>query len=284
MSDVQLYDIDSLLEEVVTLPSLPDSLERITKLVNDPNCALGDVAKAISADPSIALKILRLVNSAFYGLGQEVATVEHAVVLLGVKVVKNLTMTATVFTTMQGSTKELLKHSLACAAAMRTLAEVAPLYKYIESPDEAFVFGLLHDIGKVVFEEYVPEYANVNLVVQERRIPWYSAEREVIGVDHATLGAQLARNWKLSDQIVHGIGGHHQLDQCPEDARVLAANLAIADYICSCCGLASHANPCFDIPEEAWALAEIKSKQLPEILEQFFASLQDVEELMSLAA
>jgi len=284
MSDTQPYDIDSLLEEIVTLPSLPDSLARITKLVNDPHCPLGDVAKAISADPSIPLKILQRVNSAFYGLEQEIATVEHAVELLGVKVVTNLTMTATVFTTMQGGEEALLKHSLACAAVMRTLAEVGPLAKHVDSPDKAFVFGLLHDIGKVVFDEYVPEYASVGLIVEERRIPWYLAEREIIGVDHAALGAQLARNWKLSDQIIPGIGGHHQLDQCPEDARVLAENLTIADYICSCSGLASHGNPCFDIPDEVWVLTEIRNEQLPEIFEQFFAAIPDIEELMSLAA
>ena len=94
-------DIDTLLDEVVTLPSLPSSVAHIMRLVSDPQCPLSAVAQAISSDPPLAMKTLRLVNAAYYGLRQQVGTIEHAVVLLGIKVIKNLAFTATVFDIMK---------------------------------------------------------------------------------------------------------------------------------------------------------------------------------------
>lgn len=278
------YDIDSLLEEVVTLPSMPDSLARITDLVANPNCVLGDVARAISGDPAIAIKTLRLVNSAYYGLGQEVTTVEHAVVLLGLKVIKNLALTATVFDTIKGGAELFLRHCVACGVAMRVLAETSPLAKIVGSADEAFVYGLLHDIGKVILLEYLPqEYAKVPQLVREKNIPWYQAERELIGTDHAELGGRLALKWKLSRNVVNAIAGHHDMSLCETDFQPLAATLSVADYLCSASGLPSHPKPIFQITDPVWTAAAIEQSTLSKMVSRFFESFPDINELVKVA-
>jgi len=283
MKHTRFDDIDQLIDEVVTLPSMPTSLARITELLEDPNCEVHEMGEAISADPAIAFKTLRVVNSAYYGFGQEVGTVDHAVVLLGMRVIKNLVLTATVMEIVDPSAREFLKHSVACGMAMRTLAHFGPLRHAVESSDEAFVYGLLHDIGKIIFEEYLPdEYEQIGKHMVAERVTWREAEREILGVDHAELGARLAAKWKLSRSVVDAIGGHHDLRLAGEH-RLIAANLFVANYLCTVCGMPSHGGNTADLPEEVWEATGLDRRQLPAIFERFMAAMPAVSDLLRLA-
>ena len=278
------HDIDYLLEEVITLPSLPRTVARISDLVTDPECSLATVAKAISADPAIALKTLRLVNSAFYGLRSRVSTVEHAVVLLGLKVIRNLVFTATVFDTLKGGVDTLLKHSIGCGVAMRVLIDHAEDVA-VESSEEAFIYGLLHDVGMIVLEQFMPKECELTgAVSRARKIPRFQAEREIIGVDHAMIGARLAQKWKLPDNIVCVVAGHHDLDQCAApDMRPVAAALSVADYICAACTMPSYADAVVQVDESAWEASGLTGQAMPKILNAFFDSFPDIDELVQMA-
>jgi putative nucleotidyltransferase with HDIG domain len=278
------FDIDTLLDEVVTLPSLPDSVTKLTEMLNDPNCDMKDVAAVISGDPAIALKTLRLVNSAYYGLGQEVTSVDHATVLLGAKVLKNLAMTATAFDCMKASAADFLTHSVACGLAMKALVLSGCIKGFVGSEDEAFTYGLIHDIGKIILEEYLPdEYAEVSTVVEEEGIPWYKAEQQVIGVDHAELGARLAQKWKLTSAVVNAIRGHHDLSTCSEEHRVLAASLSVANQLCSLSGYPSHPKNIPDINPEMYQVADIDPDVLPGVTNLYFDMRSSLDELLTLA-
>lgn len=278
------YDIDTLLDEVVTLPSMPDVVQHLLALLEDPNCSLGEVARTISTDPSIALKTLRLVNSAYYGLGQQVTTVEHAVVLLGVKVIKNLALTATVFDTIGDCADVFLRHCVGCGVAMKALYQTTPLSGLVDSAEEVFVLGLLHDIGKVIFSEYLPEGMDeVEQRVASTNMPWYQAERAVIGVDHATLGGRLAHQWRLPNRIVYSISGHHDPDASPEEHRALASYLALANYICNASGLVSYDQAVRQLPPSVWKHTGLDSAGLTRSLDAFFVAVPAVSELAGLA-
>ncbi len=279
-----LRNIDDLLEEIVTLPSLPSSVAHITQLVSQPDCSLSEVGKAISSDPAIALKALRLVNSAFYGLGQKVSSVEQAVTLLGLKVIKNLVFSAAVFETLSGGAGELLKHSIACGLAMRAIAESSKGSFPID-PSDAFSYGLLHDVGKIIFEEFLAdEMHQVQAVASERGAAAYLVEREVIGADHCEMGAHLALKWKLPDTMVGAIGGHHDLSRCEDPGtRVLAAALAVADYMATASGLPSQAGVPVTVPEEMWDAAGVSPEQIQAALDTFFAAIPELDELLELA-
>ena len=280
-------DVEYLLEGVITLPSLPETVVRVTRLVDDPKCALRDVAGAIASDPALALKTLRLVNSAYYGLGQQITTIEHAVVLLGIKVIKNLALTATVFDTFKDCNQLFLRHSVATALAMRVLAENKECAAArLVTGDEAFVFGLLHDIGKIILQEYLQaEASKIPAMVSERNLTWQEAEYELIGVDHAQLGAKLAEKWKLSPLLANAIGAHHNLDRCTDDAsRVLAASICVADYISGACGLHSYLNARYVVPDAVWDFASIVPGRVSCLLDLFFAAYPSVDELVGMAA
>ena len=279
------YSIDTLLDEVVTLPSLPTTVSRITQLINDPASNLSDVANVIQTDPALALKTLRLVNSAYYGVGQRVDTVDHAVTMLGIKVIRNLAYTAAVFETFQRGSTELLHHSVTTGIAMRSLVDHSACRGMID-PDEAFVFGLLHDIGKILIYEFLPKDAeSATLMSHARKLPIFEAERAVIGVDHAELGARLIEKWGLSPQLGAAIAGHHDLSMCESAPdRKLAAALGVADYICGVSGVPAAARAVLHITDEHWHTAGISSRMVPPILDRFFASLGFVDELMRLAS
>ena len=281
----RFVDIDQLLEEVVTLPSLPDTVMQLNQMLIDPNCSMSEVAKTISLDPSIALKTLRLVNSAYYGLGQEVKTVDHAVIMLGAKVIKNLVLTATVFETFEGGMDRFLEHCISCGVAMKVLAANGPLKQELGSADEAFVFGLLHDIGKVIFHQTLPDdCAKIGQIVKDRRVSWQQAEIELLGVDHAALGGRLAQKWKLNKSIIAAVAFHHDLPACPAEFMRVAGTLAVADHLVAAAGYPSYDHVVLGLPEAAWEASGIDRASLGPIIDGFCAALNEVQELMALAA
>lgn len=279
----KIYDIDSLLDEVVTLPSLPGAVAEVMRLVNDPECDIPKLAKAIASDPPLSLKTLRIVNSVMYGLQHKVASIDHAVVLLGMKVIKNLAFSATVCEMIDSSMKTVFEHSLTCAVAMRSLVEGGVQDALLESAEEAFTCGLLHDIGKVLLEEFLPEECHqIEILVQEQHLPLHLAEVAVVGVDHARLGAQLAIKWKLPPHIISAIGAHHDLAQCQEAQHAhLASMIQIANYIAHRSGFAHSAAP-IELAASVWATAEISGEKMMGVMERFFVNLPTVSQLMQL--
>ena len=275
------FSIDTLLDEVVTLPSLPTTVTQITELLNDPLSSLSDVADVIQTDPALALKTLHLVNSAYYGLGQRVDTVDHAVIMLGSKIIRNLVYTAAVFKTFERGSSELLYHSVTTGIAMRSLIDHSACHGMID-PDEAFVFGLLHDVGKILIHEFLPKEAeNAALMSHASKIPIYEAERTVIGVDHAQLGGRLIEKWGLSPQLGAAIAGHHDLHACEDpDNRKLAGALGVADYLCGVEGVPAAERAVLRIGDEHGPVAGITSRTVQIVLDRFFASLGFVDELM----
>ncbi len=277
--------IDVLLEEIITLPSQPTTLARITDLMSDPDCSLAAVGKVVSADPAIAIKALRLVNSAHYSLPNQIVSIEHAVMLLGLKVIRNLVLSATVFETFKKGADELLVHCVACGVAMRVLVETCASDMPLLAQD-AFVYGLLHDIGKIIFLEYLPrETALVEAKCKMGHMPSYEAEQEILGCDHAELGARLALSWKLPDSLMWAISGHHDISRCPNPfAQRIAALLSVADFICSNCGLVSVWDTgLIDLDKQVWAASGVTSKLAPKLVGGFIKCLPEVRELTEIA-
>ncbi len=281
----KIYDIDTLLDEVVTLPSLPDTVVRLTDVIDSPDCPLSEIAHIISSDPALAMKTLRLINSAYYGLTNKVTTIEHSVVLLGAKVIKNLALTATVFDSMSQTAGSFLAHCAGVGVAMSTFSRVGAAGRIIASSDEAFLFGLLHDIGRIIFAEAMPQhYASVIEMARRDGMPLWQAERQLIGVDHAELGGKLADRWRLNKPMVDAISGHHNPAIIEGEFQCIAATLSLADFTAYESGL-----PCYDgvttkAADEAWDLAKIKPVQLPEILDNYFELYPTVQDFVQLLA
>ncbi len=283
MKDLTKYTIESLLSETVTLPSLPASVQNILMLIGNPNTKLSDLSHAISLDPSISFKLLRLVNSAYYGLGQKVTSIEHAIVLLGTKVIRNLVITATVFSQIGPMAQDLVRHSVAVGVAMDAVSSIGPLKEVLSEGDTGFVFGLVHDIGKMLLMEFLPKHwAGVCHCAKEGGYgSWVAIEQQIIGVDHAQVGGRIGEEWKLSEDLCVAVKYHHEpWDVENEQQRLMSASLCIADYIVRASGLSAYEQELHPLREDVWRSAGLNNRLLTDIIRFYFDKHIYIEEFM----
>jgi len=216
-----------LVKDIEGLVTLPDVYLRISKLLNDPNCIMGDIAKAVSQDPSFSMRLLRVANSALYRFPSTVDSVAKAVSIIGTAQIRSLALSMSVASSFDGLPNELVSmknfwlHSLYCALIARYLARKARRC----DPDTLFTAGLLHDIGElVIFNRRPAEAKQALLMVLDSGddVPVHLAEQQVMGFDHAAVGGELARQWNLPPVLTECITFHHDLAHAEHHARETA--------------------------------------------------------------
>ncbi len=226
--------LQQLVQTIRDLPALPEVVVRVMRMAEDPRSDAPAIARVIATDQAMAARVLRLANSAFYGLPRRVSTLSEAVVILGFRTIKNLAIAASTFELLNREIAgywlqrgELWKHSLACAIGAQLIAHRARL----PVAEEAFVSGLLHDIGKVAINLFVREQFDQ---IMERalsdRIPFVQAEEAVLGFNHAIAGALIAEKWNLPPSLVSVIRYHHQPSQAP-DPNPMVSVVHLADIL-----------------------------------------------------
>jgi len=212
------------------MPAFPRSVQRILHLARDVSCSPKDLVQVIDKDPVVTVKVLRVVNSAYYGLSNPITSVDHAVVFLGFNSIKNLALSIAAVGMLPNNAltgfdgQRYLMHSLTTAGIARQLAEHLPQ----ADPHNCFIAGLLHDFGKVVIAQFMPlEFRRSWEMSLWKEVPLYVAVQEVVGVDHATVGAMLAQKWRFADELVEAIEHQHHPELADSDmmACVCAANL-----------------------------------------------------------
>jgi putative nucleotidyltransferase with HDIG domain len=221
-----------------TLPTLPQVASRLISIMNSELTSAGDVAKLIGQDPSLAARVLRLANSAFYGMPRSITNVNNAVVILGLKAITTMVVSLSVFDMFpqdKSSTlfdrKAFWKHCLSCAQIGRLLTRKVKVVLGFDQ-EEAFCAGLLHDIGKIVMEQYLHDDFRTALDLGQRKgFPSYEAEREALGYDHCTVAQWLIERWDLPAELHLPIVFHHAPSESQEQADGVAL-IHYADWIC----------------------------------------------------
>ena len=227
------------LEKITNLPTLPAVYFQVNKLLQDKQASIEKIARIIEVDPGMSSSILRLVNSAFYGLGKTCNSISHAVMILGFNAVKNAIVSVTVLDALTVkdrpagfNTTDFWRHSVSVAVLARQLAQRSRL----AAPEDAFIAGLLHDAGKIILLNYFKDdFLRILQAMRERNLAFADAEQEVASLDHVQIGAYLARKWQMPDPIVEAIACHHyyvtQDDTTGLVECVIAANmLASSNY------------------------------------------------------
>ncbi len=218
-----------VIKGIEDLPPLPDVVRKILRLVDDAGAGAKDLAKIITSEPSLTAKVLKITNSSFYGLKQQVTTISHAVVILGFNEVKNLVLGYSIFSNIIGgkgreNQEELdfWRHNIACGVAARALG----MRMGYQNPEELFVVGLLHDIGKTVFRNYFTErYQEVLAESGREHHSLFHEERKLLGLTHADVGYWLARHWNLPPLVRDGIRFHHTPALAKKSASSFAPKL-----------------------------------------------------------
>jgi putative nucleotidyltransferase with HDIG domain len=213
--------VDNKVRQVVSnirnLPTPPIVFHQIQKVINDPKVNAGHIAAILAEDPAMSVKVLKLTNSAFYGLAREIDSVKQAVVIVGLEAVKNLVLSASVLDMFKGKDvdtdfqEKFWRHSLATAFCSRILAKHIRKNGIVD-PDSAFSAGLLHDIGKIVIACFLPaEYKKIkDARAIDRASASFELEEQALGYTHAQIGALLAVQWKLPQKLGESITFHHQ--------------------------------------------------------------------------
>jgi len=226
-----------IIENIKQLPALPLIVTRLIKVVNSPDTSAEDAADLIEKDPALTTKVLRLANSAFYGMPRSISSVSSAVVILGFNTLKSLVLSASVITMFPSTGAKIAfdrlrfwKHSIVSAMVARTIAQHI-MGVTIMDPQSAFCAGIMHDIGKLIFELFTPkEYAVVCAQSQKDGMPLVEAEAAGMGITHAQIGHILADKWALPLELEAAIVHHHD-PQAAKTIRELVTTIHLADGI-----------------------------------------------------
>jgi len=216
------------------LSSLPQTLAEVLRVARDEDSSVADMANVLMKDPGLTTRLLRVVNSPFYGASREVTTVSQAVSRLGLRVVTSLTMSASVYD-ITGKWQSGLdrrrfwRHSLEVAVACRGIADAAGY----NCPEEAFVVGLIHDIGLLALEGSFPDQFQSVWDKAESGMSLFELEQEAFGSDHARVGQFILKQWQLPEDLSHAVGSYRDWlgRETPEDRHLLPAILALGVMI-----------------------------------------------------
>jgi putative nucleotidyltransferase with HDIG domain len=229
--------VDKALAAVGDIATLPEVTIKIIEIVEDPKSTARDLHQIIKNDPALSVKVLKVVNSAFYGLPGQVASVDRAIILLGLSAVKNLAIAASIARLFKGkrisaqfSAADLWRHSVAVAVAAKSIAKCSP---HPVMTDEIFVAGLIHDIGTLVERQAFPDqFAEVIQRCSDSDVHFLECERQLIGADHQAFGVGLTTKWKFPRHLRAAVGFHHNPEALSVELRNLATLLQAADVLC----------------------------------------------------
>jgi putative nucleotidyltransferase with HDIG domain len=226
------------LDSISDLPTLPNIVLKVNEMLQDYDTSIKKLSTIIEKDQAMVTKILRLVNSTFYGFGSKITNIPHAVIILGFSNIRNAVVSVSIITTFSGKKTveafditDFWKHSIAVAVTSRYLAKQTRF----DSPDDCFVAGLLHDIGKVVLSQNFTEFfGQVWESVQENGLSFYEAEKKLLPADHAHIGGYLAKKWRFPVSLIDSITYHHEIKQSVPNLNQLiivhTANNIVNDY------------------------------------------------------
>jgi len=201
--------IEQVIQQIEHLPTLPQVVMRVLAMSESPRISAIELSKAM--DQSLAAKVLRMANSAYYGgRGRNISSIHHAIMLIGFEAVKEIILTTSFFHTFHESQdvqalQPLWQHSLECALIAKRLAW---MYRY-DSLDEAYLSGLTHDIGRLVIQQYFSDQYREIEKKKESGVEWLQAEKEVLELTHAEIGGKIAERWAFPPNLVEAIGHHH---------------------------------------------------------------------------
>ncbi len=279
-TNINIPDLGRIIDKIEDLPTLPRTVLKITELVNNPKSSARDLSRIITDDQVLTARLLKLVNSSFYGFPQRISTVTGAIVLLGFDAIRNLLLTTSVFDVFSNHSKlakfnqeKFWDHSLGCAVGAKVIGN----FMRHDKIEELFVSGLLHDIGKIVEMMFLPqEFSKMTALVKKKNTLLREAELSVLGYTHAEIGKFLGERWNLPPKLI-GVIGHHHEPAAAGPFTLEAAIIHLADILCRSLNIGSGGDekiPALDA--FAWEILKIKTPAIEPILEEIKKEYDDI--------
>ncbi|MBN1764504.1 MAG: HDOD domain-containing protein [Sedimentisphaerales bacterium] len=220
----------------IEIATLPEVTMRIVEVVQDPRSTASDLHKIVRNDPALSARVLRVVNSAFYGLPGQIGSIDRAIMLLGLNAVKNIAIAASIGKMFKSSVicddfsgKDLWTHSVAVGATNKLITSSIGL----ALPDEAFLAGLIHDIGLVAVMQCHGQKIPEIIDLAKGGVSFVKAEEKVLGADHQEIGSALTAKWKFPRSFQYVTGYHHNPTNLAQENRLLSVVTYVSDVMCA---------------------------------------------------
>lgn len=232
---------DEILTKISSVPALPAAATEAVALLEDPEAEIKSIARAIEHDPGLTANVLKRANSASMGMAGSVSSVQQAIVRLGAVEIVKMAVRDSLAPIMRQSAVgyqlqpgELWEHAVAVTVATEQIA----IMRHIKVPPEASTAGLLIDVGKLVLGQFVElEIEPIRKLAFQQQLPFEVAERQVLGIDHAEVGAHLLDQWNLPAPIVEVVRWHHEPKHVSPDNALVADLVHVADQVITLSGL-----------------------------------------------
>jgi len=252
MEDAGLPDegrLQVIRDYIDRMPSLSTTVTKVLEICNQPNTAPNDLNKVISLDPVLTGNVLKLINSAYYSLPNQITSLARAIIMLGINTVKNLALSTAILGSLKSSGElqslpmdTFWTHCLGVGVTAKAIAVRKKIP--ISLQEEYFVAGLLHDLGKVAMNNcFGKEYGQSLALAELEQGPLYRAEETILTMSHAMAGRKIAEKWKFSESILQAIAFHHQPLEAKEEQRPMVATVALANIFANICGYGSAGDP-----------------------------------------
>ena len=277
------------IEQVVAgtpdLPVMPAAVMKVIQLTGSPDATAALVGEALGVDQALAARVLKLANSAYYGLHRSVASLKEAVVILGFSSIRNMAMLASASPWLKKPLpgyelppNALILHSLGVATGAKMLAKLA---HKPEIADQAFIGGLLCDIGKIALSRFLTDkVATMVSLGQQAGMTFNEVESRVMGFDHCEVGAYMADSWKLPENVVMAIRYHHDPNSAP-DHKELCDCVHIANFLTITCGFGMGGDGlCYEFCPESLQRLGLESEDLDRIVNDFVVAYEHHESVL----
>ncbi|MGE3180192.1 MAG: HDOD domain-containing protein [Phycisphaerae bacterium] len=278
-------ELAKAMTRITEISSLPEITTRIVEVVEDPKATAHDMHELVKSDPALAAKILKVVNSAFYGLPSQISSLDRAIIMLGLSAVKNIALAASLTRlfkadaiSAQFEAKDLWKHSIAVGVCAKAIAD-----RVRYGQEESFVAGLVADVGLLAVQQMSPEKMRA---VAERCFAspqdYPALEREIIGADHQAFGDTLAARWKFPPALRNCIAYHHEPDVLSPEFSRLVSIIYIADTICCQNQLGYWLTGCTQqLTQQAMDIVKLTPEMLQEIANVLPDRITEAEQVFS---
>ncbi|MBZ2209503.1 HDOD domain-containing protein [Massilia soli] len=260
---------------ILDLPALPTIVLELMSSFDDPDVDIGRLADAISHDQALTARTLRVANSSFYGLSAKVKTINQAIMMLGFDTVRTLVAAGAIVNVLPAGTgtqrelSQFWRHSMATAVCARNVARRTRL-----NPEQAFLGGLLHDIGRLVLATRFPRQYGAALAWRDEHDAWQvDAEQQVLGMTHQQVGLMLAEAWRFPPQLLRAIGFHHA--PAVDDLGDLASIVHVANAIVHALDLGDADALVPALSGEAWASLRLEGDMLRAIFRETEAQYEE---------
>nr|NJM01823.1 HDOD domain-containing protein [Desulfobacula sp.] len=277
-------ELKNRLSGIKSLPTLPVVADNVIKLTQNPDSTAFEIAEAISQDQSLASKVLKTANSAYYGFPRKITTINYAIVVLGLNNIKNIVLSSSIMGQFPKKNRNLLfdrkefwKHSLLCGIISKKISE----HMGIKNSEEMFMCGLLHDFGKLILDTFFQEeFISALQLAHEHQLTVMEAENRIFGFNHSGVGALLLRKWSLPPSLVKAVEFHHSPEESLNAFRT-ASIVHVSDYLGRRTGIGNSGGSVLpELNKKAFKLVDLTSEQIRQLSLQIIKEFKTATEFL----